>query len=114
MKKYSLALTLMTVLGASISFAHAEVPMTDYMKTALTETCMAVKSNSILKLNKELKEYNLKVGTIRDKLMCNGESVHQFALTHNANRTANKINKGSVSIQEIASLPQEKYWVWIN
>jgi len=114
MKKYSLALTAMTVLGASISFAHAEVPMTDYMKTALTETCIAVKSNSILKLSKELKEYNLKVSTIRDKLMCNGESVHQFALTHNATKTANKINKGSVSIQEIASLPQEKYWVWIN
>lgn len=114
MKKYSLALTAMTVLGASISFAHAEVPMTDYMKTALTETCIAVKSNSILKLSKELKEYNLKVATIRDKLMCNGESVHQFALTHNATRTANKINKGSVSIQEIASLPQQKYWIWIN
>ncbi|MBU2971512.1 DUF3718 domain-containing protein [Pseudoalteromonas sp. C2R02] len=114
MKKYSLALTLMTVLGASISFAHAEAPMTDYMKTALTETCIAVKSNSILKLSEELREYNLKIATIRDKLMCNGESVHQFALTHNATKTANKINKGSVSIKEIASLPQEKYWVWIN
>ncbi|WP_082305638.1 MULTISPECIES: DUF3718 domain-containing protein [unclassified Pseudoalteromonas] len=40
--------------------------------------------------------------------MCNGESVHQFTLTHNATKTANKINKGSVSIKEIASLPQEK------
>jgi len=114
MKKYSLALTAITVLGASISFAHAEVAMTDYMQTALVNTCISVKSNKPMKLKMALKEYRLKIATIRDKLMCNGESVHQFALTHNATRTANKINKGSVSIQEIASLPQEKYWVWIN
>ena len=112
MKEYSLALTVITILGATSSIAHAEAPMSEYMKMALTEICVAVKSNSTLKLGKELREYNLKIATIRDKFMCNGESVYQFALTHNATKTANKINRGSVSIQEIASIPQEKYWIW--
>lgn len=112
MNKFTRTIITFAAIAAPLSISYAK--MDPHLHNALVETCIAVKANSPLQLRNQLKEYNLKVGTIRDKLMCNGESVYQFALTHNATRTANVINRGSVSISELASLPQEKYSVWIN
>ncbi|ATC96495.1 DUF3718 domain-containing protein [Pseudoalteromonas tunicata] len=112
MNKLARSIITLAAIAAPLSISYAK--MDPHLHNALVETCIAVKSNSPMQLRNELKEYNLKVDTIREKLMCNGESVHKFALTHNANRTAKFINRGSVSISELASLPQEKYSVWID
>lgn len=112
MKFITRSIITFAAIAAPLSMSYAK--MDTHLHQALVETCMAVKSNQPLKLRAELKEYRLNVDTIREKLICNGESVYQFALTHNAKRTAGMINKGSVSISEMASVPQPTYSVSIN
>lgn len=97
--KVFISLFMMAV--ALITVPQSQASSEPYIKQALVETCTAVKSNNPLKLKQELREYRLDVDTIREKLVCNGLSVHQFALAHKANRTANMINKGSVNITDI-------------
>lgn len=104
MKFITHSIITLAAIAAPLSISHAK--MDTNLHQALVETCIAVKSNKPLKLRTELKEYRLTVDTIREKLVCNGESVYQFALTHNANRTAGMINKGNVSISEMASVTQ--------
>ena len=88
----------------------SQAAMSPYMENALIEVCKAAKSNSILKMNKTTKSYNLKDKTIALKLMCNGADVISFAESYGATKTAAKLQKslGNVSITDVAALSKVK------
>ena len=65
------------------------------------QACKDIKNNNTRKLRNNLKQNHLKVSVIKEKLVCNGESVYDFALTHNADKVAKVLRTGSVSIRDI-------------
>lgn len=111
MKKLAL-----TIISASLvilpSVSHAFKRTT--IESILVQACKDVKRNNVVRLKSNLKQNYLSVSLINEKLMCNGESVYDFALTHNADKTARALRMGSVSIRDIAYKTQIKYQVWLD
>ncbi len=109
-------LTATVLLGAGLllSAGTAQAMSQDYINKVLVDTCLNVKKNVPIRLHQHLKENRLKVPMIRERLMCNGETVYNFALTHGAYKTAQVINKGSVTITPIAANTGNKIWVWFD
>jgi len=114
MKQVSL-LSAIALAGITSLPAQAEnqAPMTYYMESALVEVCKSVKSDRPIRLIKALKGHRLSIPTINEKLMCNGEAPYNFALTHNADRTAKTLNKGRVKIRDIAATGS-KYYIYVK
>ncbi|MBO2680175.1 DUF3718 domain-containing protein [Shewanella algae] len=58
-----------------------------------------------------LREYRINEQRVFPRLVCNGESLHQFAMSHGADRTAKKIGRflpGKVTISDMAMIPEEE------
>lgn len=106
----TIALTAVMTLPAT---ANAQTKMSEYMRSALIDVCKSVQSNRPYKLKNTLKEHRLDIPTINQKLVCNDESPYNFALTHNASRTAATLNKGQVKIQDIA-YNGSKYYIYVE
>lgn len=112
MKKIACAVISTVMLG--LPSVNAAGFSQDFIEGVLIQACKDVKSNSIIKLKTNLKKNHLSTKLISEKLMCNGESVYQFALTHNADKTARILRTGSVMIQDMAFNADDKYWVWLD
>ncbi|MEW6996947.1 DUF3718 domain-containing protein [Colwelliaceae bacterium BS250] len=115
MKTFKLLVTATTatLLIASISTAHAEPTMSAYMETALIDVCKAAKSNNTIRFNKTVDGYRLKTKTVAMKVVCNGENISDFAATHGANKTSDRINRslGDVNIEDVAVNNSDKLYV---
>jgi hypothetical protein len=107
-KKTLLALTAtLSVLAISLP---SQAAMTPQMEQALIDVCKAVKSNSPFQLKTVTKSYRLNTKTVAIKLMCNGESVINFAESNNAVKTAATLQQsiGNVSISDVAAVSKVK------
>lgn len=114
--KLSKTLIAAGIAGSSILMTlptYADFSMPRYMVDKLVDVCKSVKSNKPYRLRKSLRNSNLDVPTINAKLVCNNESVYDFALTHNADKTASYLNKGRVNIQDIAAVGS-KYYIYVK
>ncbi|WKE66639.1 DUF3718 domain-containing protein [Gallaecimonas kandeliae] len=84
------------------------------MKSALVDVCKASISNKTFLLTHKVKEYRLTYPTIAAKLVCNGQSVYNFAKDYGADRTAAQIfergRMGVVTIQDISMVPDNERW----
>ncbi|MEW6996948.1 DUF3718 domain-containing protein [Colwelliaceae bacterium BS250] len=105
--------TTATLLMASIATVNAAPGMSAYMETALIDVCKAAKSNNTLRLNKTVDGYRLKTKTVAMKVVCNGENISDFAATHGANKTSDRLNRslGDVSIEDVALNNSDKLYV---
>ena len=97
-------LSLASVALVSLSFS-ASAAMDPQLEKTLVSLCKAGASNSVIQLNDTVKSNHINKQRIYPKLMCNGESFHNFALTNNADRTAKRIApymQGNVIIRDIS------------
>lgn len=107
MKTLTTVTTTLLLAGASlVSFNSSAAPMSPYMHDALVDTCKAAASNKTLRLNKTLKEYNLKEKTVALGVVCNGEDIITFAQNKGASKTAEHMSQsiGSATITDLASV----------
>ncbi|WP_018692890.1 DUF3718 domain-containing protein [Algicola sagamiensis] len=96
------------IVGSFIPFL-AQADLTSEYLTKLVDTCHAIKSNHQHTLRKTLMQNNLTMDEINEKLMCNGESAYEFAITHKAMNNAKMLNRtGTVTIKEIAAVQNSK------
>ena len=118
MKRVLCIASTLTVLTTMSLSATAVEKMDPQLEHALVSICKSVQSNKIFQLRSSLREFHLSAELVSEKLMCNNESVHNFAITHGANRTANLLQKGSVSIRDLAANNRysdaEKYYVYVD
>lgn len=105
MKVFTTAITTLVIATASMTSINASA-MTEHMETALVNTCKAAMSNSNLKLQNTLKEYNLKAKTAALGVVCNGQDIIAFAESHGATKTASHLNQkvGKSTITDIANV----------
>ena len=111
MKKLALTVisaSLFAIPTASIAFNKSTID------SMLVQACKDVKSNRVVKLKSNLRTNHLSLSLINEKLMCNGESVYDFVVTHNAEKTARLFRTGFVSIRDVAMNTDDKYWVWLD
>jgi hypothetical protein len=108
MNKIKSVTTAVVTFTLLVGTSFSSSAMDRYVEQALVSVCKASMSNSVTKLHKTAKSYNLKEQTIALKVMCNGEDIITFAQQHGAYKTAarleNKIQKGKVSITDVAAL----------
>ena len=94
-----------SALLAGASF-NASATMDPYVEEALIDICKTTISNKPIRLLTTVKSYRLTEKTIAEKLICNGDSVIDFAEKHNAFKTANRLKRrlGKVTITDIAAV----------
>ncbi|QFU23683.1 DUF3718 domain-containing protein [Shewanella eurypsychrophilus] len=101
MKKFLIiAAIALSPMAFSVSAA-----MSVHMENTLVAVCKAGASNSLYKFRDTMKSYRINKQRVFPRLVCNGESFHQFALSHNADKTAKRIApymRGTVTIKDIA------------
>ncbi|WP_371372343.1 DUF3718 domain-containing protein [Thalassotalea aquiviva] len=102
------ALSLATCLCLS-NGVKAEA-MSSHLHEALVDVCQAAKSNNTIDLYKTVRGFNLNTETVALKVVCNGESIQDFAASHGAYRTAQKL-ADSISDVSIQDLAQQKWAV---
>lgn len=71
-------------------------------------------NNSPLGLSLKMAEYRLKYDTVAEKVVCNGENIMDFALSHNAHKTYGLFQqrtRGQVQIKDIAITASGKIYV---
>ncbi|TLU66429.1 DUF3718 domain-containing protein [Thalassotalea litorea] len=105
---------VVAVCGLAIAPTTASADaMSSYMETALIDVCRSAESNNLVRFNKTMKEYRLKTQTVALKVVCNGENIPDFAATHGAYRTAERLNESleDVSIEDVALQSQDKIHV---
>ncbi len=112
MNKFTRLIVSVAAIALPISMSNAMD--TNFINTALVKACVDVKNNKPFTMKKNLKKNHLTVKLISEKLMCNGESAYDFAMTHNADRTAKAVFTGKVFIKDVAKLNQDKIWVWLD
>ncbi|AQS37296.1 Protein of unknown function (DUF3718) [Shewanella psychrophila] len=98
-------LLAIAVLALSPIAFSVSAGMTTHMENTLVAVCKAGASNSMYKFRDTMKSYHINKQRIFPRLVCNGESFHQFAISNGADKTAKKIApylKGTVTIKDIA------------
>ena len=75
---------------ASFTFS-ASSSMSPTMKKSLVAVCKAATKDSVLQFNRTLKEHRINKALIFPKLVCNGQSLHRFAVAKGAKKVAEKI-----------------------
>lgn len=85
-----------------------------YVEHALVQICRASISNKTVQLHERVKEYRLTYPVIAEKLVCNGQNVYQFAVSHNADKTAAAIfsrgRMGVVTIEDLSKTASNTDW----
>jgi hypothetical protein len=97
----------LTALSLSLWSMTSQAAMDPQIENTLIAVCKAGASNNVLKFNHTMKSYRINKPRIFPRLVCNGESFYQFALSHNAEKTARRIApyaQGKVTIQDLAYL----------
>ncbi|QLE84867.1 MULTISPECIES: DUF3718 domain-containing protein [Shewanella] len=109
-------LTIALLAAAPLSLS-ANAAMSPQLESTLVAVCKAGASNKIYKFNDTMKEYRINKNRIFPRLVCNGQSYHQFALDNGADKTAKRIAryvKGSVTIKDIAMTYGEDQIMAVN
>ncbi|QQO84510.1 DUF3718 domain-containing protein [Shewanella algae] len=102
---------LLAVASLSFGSLSAQAAMDPYIEQALIQVCKSSASNSMIAFSNTLREYRINEQRVFPRLVCNGESLHQFAMSHGADRTAKKIGRflpGKVTISDMAMIPEEE------
>jgi hypothetical protein len=92
-----------TILTAGILLAgSAQASNIDPMvESKLVEVCEAIKSDSLVKVNKAVKESGIGIKKLANNLVCNGQNPVNFALANDAEKTAQYIaTKSNANQQE--------------
>ncbi|WP_076408155.1 DUF3718 domain-containing protein [Shewanella sp. UCD-KL12] len=113
MKKF---LVIATIALSPMAFS-VSAAMSSHMENTLVAVCKAGASNSLYQFSHTMKSYRIKKQRIFPRLVCNGESFHQFALSHGADKTAKKIapyTVGKVTIKDIAMNHDTDELIYIN
>ncbi|WP_371186065.1 DUF3718 domain-containing protein [Thalassotalea maritima] len=108
--------TLCALTLASLINTATAAPMDSHLHTALVDTCKSAISNNTLHFKRTLKSYRLNEATIAHNLVCNGESVIDFASRHNAHEIALRLSAivGTTSITDLAQIETVTYEVSFN
>ncbi|MDN3653110.1 DUF3718 domain-containing protein [Thalassotalea ponticola] len=113
MNKFTLLLSTAALSSAlAVTPANANA-MSSYMENALIDVCKAAQSNNTIRFGKAVDSYRLKTETVALKVVCNGENIADFAATHGAYKTADRLNDalGDVSIEDVADNKTQRYYV---
>lgn len=78
-------------LGLSVFTFSASAAISPTMETSLIAVCKAATKDNVIQFNRTLKQHRINKKLIFPKLVCNGQSLHDFALAHSANKVAQKI-----------------------
>ncbi|WP_040521525.1 DUF3718 domain-containing protein [Aliiglaciecola lipolytica] len=91
------------VLGAFATHsANAATSFTPTQEASLVKICKALKSDSRIKLNNAIKSSNLSYKLVANGLMCNGKSALEFAVMHEAQKTAGLLaRKANINYDEM-------------
>jgi len=82
--------TFALLIGTSLTFTAATAAAKDYplhMENDLVAVCTAIKNDSRLALNRAVKNTGLSFSKLNAGLVCNGQDMLTFSLTHNAAQT---------------------------
>ncbi|MCL1119493.1 DUF3718 domain-containing protein [Shewanella seohaensis] len=85
--------------------SNAFAAMDPQLENTLVAVCKAGASNNLISFSNTMQEYRINQARIFPRLVCNGESFHQFALNQGADKTAKRIGRyvqGTVTIKDIA------------
>ncbi|BAJ01198.1 DUF3718 domain-containing protein [Shewanella violacea] len=96
-------MTLTVLIFTSLAF-NATAAMDPNIEQTLIKVCKTAMSDNIYKFNKTMMENKINKRRIFPRLVCNGESFHEFAISNGANRIAKKIApfvKGETSITDL-------------
>lgn len=99
-------LTIATLILTPLTF-NASAAMDPQLEQTLIQVCKAGASNSMYKLHNTVKNYRINKQRIYPRLVCNGKTFHQFAISQGADKTAKHIGrysevKRSVTIKDLA------------
>ncbi|GEA01222.1 hypothetical protein KUL17_01190 [Alteromonas sp. KUL17] len=86
--------TQLALLGITLSLTATvtnAAPYPKHVEKNLIAVCEAVKSDSRLRLHRAVKATGFKMRYIHEGLVCNGQDMLTFALTHNASKNAQLI-----------------------
>ncbi|NCP66531.1 MAG: DUF3718 domain-containing protein [Paraglaciecola sp.] len=87
MKKAMVVTTMLSTLLFT-GFTQAK-SLDKYTTEKLVNVCEAIKSDSRIRLKKAVEATNTSYKNLAKGLVCNGMDTVQFALAHQANKTAN-------------------------
>lgn len=97
------AVATLCLIGLTTNVSAAMDPQ---LESTLVAVCKAGASNNLVTFRGTMEEYRINEYRIFPRLVCNGESFHQFAQSQGADKTAKRISryvKGNVTIKDIAS-----------
>ena len=86
--------TQIALLGTTLSLTATAANAGSYpaeIEGKLIAVCEAVKSDSRFKLHRAVKATGLNIKHLHEGLVCNGQDMLTFAVTHNASETAQHI-----------------------
>ncbi|MFZ8198950.1 DUF3718 domain-containing protein [Alteromonas portus] len=86
--------TQFALLGMTLSLTATNANAGSYPKElegSLIAVCKAVKSDSRIKLHRAVKATGLDIKELHEGLVCNGQDMLTFAVTHDASKTAQHI-----------------------
>ena len=86
-------------LGLSVFTFSASAAISPTMETSLIAVCKAATKDNVIQFNRTLKQHRINKDLIFPKLVCNGQSFHDFALTHGANKVAKKIANYTTDVE---------------
>ena len=98
------SLIIATLILSPLAF-NTSAAMDPYIEKALIDVCKAGASDSMYKLHNTVKAYRINKQRIYPRLVCNGETFHQFTINHGSDKTAKHISRyveGNVKIKDIA------------
>lgn len=85
-------LTVAAFIIASIGFTGAaSAKITDSKEESLVKICEALTSDRTIRLKRSMKKAGVTFKQINEGLVCNGKSAINFALLHDANKTASLV-----------------------
>jgi hypothetical protein len=94
-------------LSLSLWSINSQAAMDPNVENTLIAVCKAGASNKVFQFNDAMKSYRINKARIFPRLVCYGESFHQFTLSRNADKTARLIApyaEAHVSIRDLAYL----------
>lgn len=101
-------MTLTALIFTSLTFNAAA--MEPKLEQKLIEICKTGMSDNIYRFKSTVDSYKLNKRRIFPRLVCNGQSFHEFALSNGANRVAKRIEpymRGTTSITDLAMTSAE-------
>ncbi|ABZ77839.1 conserved hypothetical protein [Shewanella halifaxensis HAW-EB4] len=96
-------LPLTAIILTSITF-NASAAMEPNLEKTLIAVCKTGLSDNLFLFKRTMQENRINKRRVFPKLVCNGQSFHQFALSNGANKIASKIAPYSPGVTTITDL----------